>query len=96
MDGARVAGFALEANHAAVGVIEPGDEAQQRGFAAAGGAEQRDERARLDVEVDALEDEAAARKNPFGALDHDAHAARADLLRAAELEPQGRGHFRSR
>jgi len=39
-----------EIDFAAVGAVEAGDEAQQGGFAAAGGAEQRDEFAGVDFQ----------------------------------------------
>jgi hypothetical protein len=38
---------------AAIGLLQPGDQAQQRGLARAGWAEQRDELARLDIKRDA-------------------------------------------
>src|SRR5262249_4665707 len=47
-----VDGFAVEQHAAAALADEAGDDAQQRGLAAAGGAEQRDELASRDVEID--------------------------------------------
>ena len=49
-----------EANPAAVGGLEAGDDAQQRGLAAAGRSEQRDELARRDRQVDRREDRLVA------------------------------------
>ena len=40
---------------AAVGVVEAGDQPQQRGLAAAGGSEQREELAGADIEIDRLQ-----------------------------------------
>ncbi len=48
--------LAADDDLAAVGMIEAGEDAQQRTLAAAGRADQRDEFARLDLEADALED----------------------------------------
>ena len=39
----------------ALGLLQPGDDVEQRGLAAAGGADQHGELAALDVEVDALQ-----------------------------------------
>ena len=47
---------AADADPAGGLVLEPGDDPQKRGLAAARGPEQHDELAVLDVEVDALED----------------------------------------
>jgi hypothetical protein len=47
-------------HRAVVGVVEAGDDPQERGLAAAVGAEDADPRARLDVEVGAAQDAAAA------------------------------------
>ena len=46
---------AEQADRAARRLLEAGDGAQQRGLAAAGGAEDRDELAGLDREVDAVQ-----------------------------------------
>ena len=43
-------------DHPAGDVLEPGDHAQQGRFAAAGGADQHDEGAVLDFDVDAVDD----------------------------------------
>ena len=43
-------------DRAAGGVLEPGDQPQQRGLAAARGADEDDELAVLDVEVDVRDD----------------------------------------
>jgi len=49
--------FAVERNLAAarIGLLEAGDDAEQRGLAGAGGAEERDELAGGHVEIDAVE-----------------------------------------
>ena len=47
--------LAADTDAAAVGMVEAGDQPQQRRLAAAGGAEKREELARPDVEVDVLE-----------------------------------------
>ena len=57
-----------------VGVLEAGDDAQQRGLAAAGRAQQRDELARGELEADVVErDEVAERL--ADAADFNAHGA---------------------
>ncbi len=47
---------AVDLDRAAADILQPGDEAQQRGLAAAGGADEDDEFAVIDVEVDAGND----------------------------------------
>jgi hypothetical protein len=49
-----------KAEPAAVGFLEAGDDAQQRGLATAGGPEQRDELARRDCQVDPCQDRLVA------------------------------------
>ena len=48
--------LAADVELAAVMLFEPGDHAQKRGLAAAGGADEDDELLGLDVEIDALDD----------------------------------------
>src|SRR5207248_7703126 len=50
-------GRALDAELAGAGLVEAGDQVQQRGLAAAGGADQAHELALVDVERDAVEGE---------------------------------------
>ena len=47
---------AVDQDAAGGDVLEPGDQPQQRGLAAARGADEDDERAVLDIEVGALDD----------------------------------------
>ena len=54
--GRSVIVLAADPDLAGIGLVEAGDQPQQRGLAAAGGAEKGEELARLDGEVDVLED----------------------------------------
>ena len=56
---------AVDADGAGGGVLEPGDQAQQGGLAAAGGADEDDELAVLDVEIELRDD----RRRPEGLAD---------------------------
>ena len=57
--GRRLAGHvaAVDVDRAAAGVLQPGDQPQQRGLAAARRADEDDELAVLDVEVDVRDDD---------------------------------------
>ena len=64
--------LSIEQDAALVGVFEAGDDPEQRGLAAAGRAQQRDQLARREVQRDAVERDEAA-EGLADVLDFDAH-----------------------
>ena len=65
--------FVVQANGPAVGQFEAGDDAQQRGLAGAGGAQQRHQFAGLDAQADVFQ-RFVSSEDFANVLDFDAHA----------------------
>ncbi len=65
---------AIEQDAPRIGMLEPGDDPEQRGLAAAGGPQQRDELARREIERDVVQGNELA-EGLADALDRDAHGA---------------------
>ncbi len=96
---------AVDRDRAAVGLLEAGDDPQRRRLARARGAQQREELARLDVEVQALERDdrtmglddvaqadAADRAQPAAALDRADRQPLHDVALAGDADQDDRDH----